>query len=136
MVYGKNIIDYKEFDINAPRNSDAYIMALMAKFFPGSWLPYGSEMVLGTASKFFNMINISSGRLDYIETTTQWRKKIRRFNLRKYALFLRLLPLYLFNKEMRYKLTFFLVKANMKCFQRELLDHFRIVFEKKETIDA
>ncbi len=117
--------------INAEKNSDAYIMALMAKFFPGSWLPYGSEMVIRSAKQFFNLINISSGRLDYIETTNEWRKKIRKFNLRKYGLFLTLLPHFIFNKELRYKLTFFLIKANKKCFERELLDHFRMVFEKR-----
>ncbi|MDZ7694616.1 MAG: hypothetical protein U5K69_26435 [Balneolaceae bacterium] len=39
MVFSKNMIDYEEIDINAEKSSDAYILALMEKQFPGSWLP-------------------------------------------------------------------------------------------------
>jgi cyclopropane-fatty-acyl-phospholipid synthase len=131
MVFGKNMIDWKAMDLHANKNSDAYILAVLTKFFPGSWLPYGSEMVLKTADPYFKMINISSGRLDYIETITQWRKKLRKFNLKKYGLLLSILPRFIFNKELRYMLSFYLAKSNLKCFQRELLEHYRIVFEKK-----
>ena len=104
----------------------------MLEHFPGSYLPYGSEMVLKNAAPFFNLINISSGRLDYIETTNQWRKKIRQFNLKKYGLYLSLLPKFFTSKEFRYKLQVFREAANKKCFERELMDHYRIVFEKKQ----
>ena len=131
MAFGKNMISDKAIDINAPRDSDQYLIALMAKHFPGSWLPYGSEMIIRNAEPFFKMINISSGRLDYIETTNQWRKRIRRFNLKKYLLFLKLLPQFLFNQEFRHKLAVFRTSANKKCFERQLIDHFRVVLEKK-----
>lgn len=130
MVFGKNMIDYDLIDINAKRNSDAYIMALMRKHFPGSWLPYGSEMIIESANPYFRVVDISSGRLDYIETTNQWRKKIRKFTFRKYSLFFRLIPSFLFNSAFRDKLNVYRVRANKKCFERELFDHFRIVFEK------
>jgi cyclopropane-fatty-acyl-phospholipid synthase len=131
MTFGKNMIPLDELDINAPKDSAAHLMALMAEHFPGSWLPYESEMILATAEPYFNLINISSGRLDYIETTRQWRKKIRAFNFKKYGLFLRLLPALLFNKDFRAKLAVFRERANMKCFQKEIMEHYRIVFEKK-----
>jgi cyclopropane-fatty-acyl-phospholipid synthase len=131
MAFGKNMIDADAMNINADKNSDAYIMALMAKHFPGSWLPYGQAMITRNAEPYFNLINISSGRLDYIETTNQWRKKIRKFNLKKYALFLRLLPEFILNKKFRHKLNVFRMSANKKCFERELMDHYRIVFEKR-----
>ena len=131
MVFGKNMIDCKEMDLVAPKNSDAFIMALMAEHFPGSWLPYGLEMIERAAAPYFTLINSTSGRLDYIETTNQWRKRIRKFNLKKYGLFLSLLPSFVFKKEFRHKLDVFRYSANKKCFERELMDHYRIVFEKK-----
>ena len=131
MAFGKNMISDDAIDINAHPDSDPYLIALMTKHFPGSWLPYGSEMLLNNAEPFFKLVNISSGRLDYIETTNQWRKRIRRFNLKKYLLFLKLMPQFLFNEKFRHKLAVFRTRANKKCFERELIDHFRIVFQKK-----
>ena len=131
MTFGKNMISDEAIDINSPHDSDSYLIALMAKHFPGSWLPYGSEMILHNAEPFFKLVNISSGRLDYIETTIQWKKRIRKFNFKKYLLFFSLIPKFLFNQEFRHKLAVFRASANKKCFERELIDHFRIVFEKK-----
>jgi cyclopropane-fatty-acyl-phospholipid synthase len=131
MVWGKNMISDDLINKPAEKNSDAYLIKLMLEHFPGSYLPYGSEMILRNAEPFFNLINISSGRLDYIETTNQWRKKIRKFSLKKYALYLSLLPKFFFSKEFRYKLEVFRQAANKKCFERELMDHYRIVLEKK-----
>jgi cyclopropane-fatty-acyl-phospholipid synthase len=133
MVWGKNMIDEELLNQPAEKNSDAWLIKLMLDHFPGSWLPYGSEMILKTAAPFFDVINISSGRLDYIETTNQWRKRIRKFSFRKYALYLGLLPQFFLNKEFRSKLQVFRQRANKKCFERELMDHYRIVLEKKPT---
>lgn len=131
MTWGKNMIEVDSLQDAVNNNYDMQLIKLMTDHFPGSWLPYGSEMILKSADPWFNLINISSGRLDYIETTRQWRKKIRKFNLKKYAVYLSLLPHFIRNKEFRYKLQVFRQKANQKCFERELMDHFRIVFEKK-----
>ncbi|HET6528080.1 MAG TPA: class I SAM-dependent methyltransferase [Balneolaceae bacterium] len=127
MVFGKNMLDYDEIDIHAHKNSDAYVLALMEKQFPGSWLPYGSEMVIKNAEPYFKLINKSSGRLDYIETITQWEKRYRAFNPKKYALYLSLIPRYLTNRDFR---ALFSTSPNKICFERELFDHFRMVFEK------
>jgi cyclopropane-fatty-acyl-phospholipid synthase len=131
MVWGKNMIHYDQMDLGADKNSDAYLVAAMIKYFPGSWLPYGSEMLVRNADPFFKVINMSSGRLDYIETTNQWRKKIRAFSFKKYALFLSLVPILIWNKDFRHKLSVYRLAANKKCFERELMDHYRIVFEKR-----
>lgn len=131
MVFGKNMLPYEAIDINATRGSDAQILALMVKQFPGSWLPYGEDMILKTASPFFNVVSKSSGRLDYIETIRQWRKKFRKFNLRKYWLYASLLPSYLTDESFRHRVEIFKVSPNKICFEREIMDHFRIVFEKK-----
>lgn len=127
MVFGKNMIDYDEIDIEADKDSDAYILALMEKQFPGSWLPYGSEMVVDCANPFFKLVYKSSGRLDYIETISEWEKRYRSFDLKKYAYYLTLLPKYLTDINIRALLS---TSPNKVCFERELFDHFRMVFEK------
>lgn len=130
MVFGKNMIDSEALDIYADKNSDAYILALMEKQFPGSWLPYGSEMVIKNAEPFFRLRDISSGRLDYIETISQWRKKFRSFNLEKYWLYMKLLSGYFTNEDFRHRVEVFRISPNKVCFERELMDHYRMVFEK------
>jgi len=121
---------WETLDLNAPAKSDAYILALTAKHLPGSWLPYGSEMITKTASPFFKVINISSGRLDYVETIRQWRKRLRKFSFKKYALYLRLLFQLAKNKEFRHLIPVFRISPIKVCFERGLMDHYRIVFEK------
>jgi len=130
MVFSKNMIDFEELDVNAEKGSTAYIMALMVKQFPGSWLPYGPEMVIKNAEPHFKLISQSSGRLDYIETIGQWRKKFRKFNLKKYWLYLSLIPRYLTDKEFRHLVAVFKVSPNKVCFENEVMDHYRLVFEK------
>jgi cyclopropane-fatty-acyl-phospholipid synthase len=127
MVFSKNMIDYEAIDINAKKGSAPHVMALLLKEFPGSWLPYGAEMVEKTAAPYFQLISKSSGRLDYIETMTQWRKKFRKFNLKKYALYVTLIPRYLTDKAFRHQVQ---VVPNRVCFEREIMDHYRFVFEK------
>lgn len=129
MVFGKNMIEYDEIDINAPKGSDAYVLALLEKQFPGSWLPYGSEMVIKNAEPYFNLISKNSGRLDYIETINEWEKRYRSFNFEKYLFFLRLVPKYITSSDIRALLS---TSPNKICFEREIFDHFRMVFEKAD----
>jgi cyclopropane-fatty-acyl-phospholipid synthase len=130
MVFSKNMIAFEELDVNAKKDSAAYIMALMVKQFPGSWLPYGPEMVINCAAPHFKLISKSSGRLDYIETISQWRRKFRKFNLRKYWLYLSLIPRYFMDSEFRHLVAIFRVSPNKVCFEKEVMDHYRLVFEK------
>ena len=130
MVFSKNMIEYEDFDIHAKKRSAPHVMALMAKEFPGSWLPYGPEMVERNAEPGFKLISKSSGRLDYIETINQWRKKFRKFNLKKYWLYLSLVPKFLTDKEFRHQVEIFTISPNKVCFEQEIMDHYRMVFEK------
>jgi cyclopropane-fatty-acyl-phospholipid synthase len=131
MSFSKNMIDPNQMDLNADKNSDAYIVALAAKHLPGSWLPYGSEMITRNAEPFFNLVNISSGRLDYIETIRVWRKMLRKFSFRKYALYLKLILEYIVDKKFRHMVQVFKISPLKVCLEREIMDHYRIVFEKK-----
>jgi cyclopropane-fatty-acyl-phospholipid synthase len=70
-----------------------------------------------------------TGRLDYIETIRQWRNRFAAPSRNKTLLKLQLLPRWLTSADFR--LSFISgVSANSVCFERELLDHYRLVFEK------
>ena len=127
MVFGKNMIDYEDIDSSAPKGSAARVLALMEKQFPGSWLPYGSEMVIENAEPKFKLISKNSGRLDYIETIGEWEKRYRSFNFEKYAFFMSLIPKYLTDSNIR---ALFSTSPNKICFEREIFEHYRMVFEK------
>ena len=129
MVFGRNMIALDEVGADAPRDSDAWILYLLGCQFPGSFLPSGRDQLVRCAEPHFRLVESSSGRLDYIETITQWSKRIGAPSLRKNLLKLRLLPIWLRSREFRDAFTSG-VSANKVCFERELLDHFRLVFEK------
>ena len=130
MVFSKNMIPFDEIDIQAKKGSTSHVLALMIEEFPGSWLPYGPEMVIQNAAPMFKLISKSSGRLDYIETIAQWRKKFRKFNWKKYWLYASLLPKILTSEAFRKQVDIFTISPNRVCFQEESMDHFRLVFEK------
>jgi cyclopropane-fatty-acyl-phospholipid synthase len=102
----------------------------MGRQFPGSWLPFGQEQVARCAEPDFRLLSSSSGRLDYIETITQWNARIGSSSLRKSLLKLKLLPRWLASADFRLAFTSG-VSANKVCFERELLDHHRLVFERR-----
>ena len=129
MVFGPNMIPIDEIDIDAPRDSDAWYLALMGRQFPGSWLPFGQEQIVRTAAPSFRLVSSVSGRLDYIETIRQWRSRFAAPSLRKTLLKLRLVPRWLTSADFRLAFTSG-VSANSACFERQLLEHYRLVFEK------
>ena len=129
MVFGRKMIPLGEIDIEAPRDSDAWYLALMGRQFPGSFLPSGEEQIVRTAGPHFRLVSSTSGRLDYIETIRQWRARFAAPSAAKALLKMRLLPRWLTSADFRLAFTSG-VSANRACFERELLDHRRLVFEK------
>jgi cyclopropane-fatty-acyl-phospholipid synthase len=129
MVFGTRMIPLEQVDIDAPRESDAWYLALLGHQFPGSWLPSGEEQVVRTAAPHFELVESSSGRLDYIETIRQWRRRFAEPSLRKTLLKVRLVPHWVTSSDFRLAFTSG-VSANSVCFERELLNHHRLVFEK------
>jgi cyclopropane-fatty-acyl-phospholipid synthase len=130
MVFGGNMIPLDRIGINAPPDSDAWYLALMERQFPGSFLPDGQEQIIRCAEPHFRLVSSTSGRLDYIETIRQWRKRFAAPSLRKTLVKLELLPRWLTSADFRLAFTSG-VSANSVCFERELLDHHRLVFEKQ-----
>ena len=130
MVFGRNMIPVDRIELHAPRGSDAWCLALMGRQFPGSFLPYGQEQIIRSAEPDFRLVSSASGRLDYIETITQWRKRFAAPSLEKTLLKLQLFPRWLTSADFRLAFTSG-VSANSVCFERELLDHYRLVFERR-----
>jgi cyclopropane-fatty-acyl-phospholipid synthase len=129
MVFGRNMIPPDRIGLDAARDSDEWYLALMGRQFPGSWLPFGQEQIVRSAEPHFRLVASTSGRLDYIETIRQWRKRFAAPSLRKALLKLQLVPRWLTSADFRLAFTSG-VSANSVCFERELLDHHRLVFEK------
>ena len=136
MVFGRNMIPASRIDLEAlravpPRDSDEWYIALLGRQFPGSWLPFGQEQVVGCAEPHFRLVSSMSGRLDYIETINRWNKRIGSRSFKKALVKLQLLPRWLTSSDFRLAFTSG-VSANQVCFERELLDHYRLVFENRE----
>jgi len=135
MVFGENMMRADQIDFEAlrsvpPRESDESYIALLGRQFPGSWLPFGQDQLIRCAEPHFKLVSSTSGRTDYIETIRQWNARIGARSLRKALLKLQLLPRWLTSADFRLAFTSG-VSANKTCFERKLLDHFRLVFEKQ-----
>src|SRR5919109_4207224 len=130
MVFGRNMLPLDRIDIRAPRDSDSWYLALMGRQFPGSFLPYGQKQIIRDARPHFRLVSSVSGRLDYIETIRQWRERVGESSAKKALLKLRVLPRWLTSADFRLAFASG-VSANSVCFERELLDHYRLVLEKE-----
>jgi len=130
MVFGPKVVPLDRIDLKAPRGSDAWYLALLGRQFPGSFLPYGEEQIIRCASPHFRLLSSISGRLDYIETIRQWRSRFAAPSMTKTLLKLRLLPRWLTSADFRLAFTSG-VSANSVCFERELLEHYRLVLQKE-----
>src|SRR5918998_6569556 len=66
MMWGKNATEYKDISLNASKGSNEYILAVLGKFFPGSWLPSGEEQLIRVAEPYLRVVSLNNGRRDYI----------------------------------------------------------------------
>ena len=57
MVFGRNMIPLDEVSIDAPRESDAWYLALLGRQFPGSCLPFGQEQIIENAEPDFDLVS-------------------------------------------------------------------------------
>lgn len=129
MVFGKNMIAEDRLNVDAPHLSDEHVLGLLACTFPGSWLPYGKAQLVETAAPHFTEVTSHSGRLDYIETIKQWRARFAEPSFAKTLVRLSLLPKYLTSRDFRNAFASG-ISANTICFERELLEHYRVVFQR------
>jgi cyclopropane-fatty-acyl-phospholipid synthase len=130
VIWGKNAPAYQDYSLKAKKDSNEYILAVLEKFYPGTWLPLGVDQVLRTAEPYFNVVSLNNGRKDYVETSKRWRV-IWKFSLRKAAVALKLLPYFVQDKDFRYRLETLRQGYMGECLKREVMDHQRMVFQKK-----
>jgi cyclopropane-fatty-acyl-phospholipid synthase len=132
MIFGKTVPDPRTFSVHAPQGSDEWVMGLVTKFYPGSWLPAGIDQIVECASGTFKLISENNGRLDYIETMKQWTKRLKGFSLKRFLLKLKHIPRYFRDPDFKYQLMALDYSANRLCFEREIMSHQRMFFEKIE----
>mgnify|MGYP001233857730 CR=1 FL=1 len=139
MMWGRNAPNYQKVSLQAKKGSNEYIVAVVVKFYPGSWLPDGEEQILRVAQPYFEQISHNNGRLDYIQTLEQWDKAWNfslpnlsspYFSFQKLFVVSKLIPRFLTDRDFRYKMELLHHSYNKECFQREIMDHQRLVFQK------
>ena len=128
MVWDKAPL-YEAISLKAPKGEDAHLLALLQKFYPGSWLPYGEAQICRNAGGF-RLISANSGRRDYIQTMEAWnQRKIWRQALHP-RLLTDLMMRYATSRDFRYQLSSLRRSLNRVCFERGIWDHKRMLFEK------
>jgi len=130
MIWGKHAPDYHSISLKAKKGSNEYILAVLEKFYPGSWLPLGEEQIVRVAKPYFELISDNNGRLDYIETMKQWGRATQ-FSFSKLFAIIKTLPYFFTDRDFRYKLKVLRGNYNKECFEREIMDHQRMVFERR-----
>jgi len=129
MTWGRYVPDPRTISLAARPGSDEYLLAVLRCFYPGSWLPSGSDQIRIAAEPFFEVVSANSGRLDYIETMTQWGSRLGAFRLAKLPAFARLVGWYLRDPNARRRIESLRGSYNRECFRRQVMDHQRIVLE-------
>lgn len=140
MMNGRNAPDYHALSLQAQKGSNEYIAAIAKEFFPGSWLPFGEEQIQRVAAPYFEQISHNNGRLDYIQTIEEWSKlwnftlsnfKYPYFSFPKLFAVAKLVPRFLTDASFRRRTEFLRKGYDKECFRREIIDHQRMVFQKK-----
>tara|TARA_Y100000310_G_scaffold8335_1_gene8910 strand:- start:318 stop:1259 length:942 start_codon:yes stop_codon:yes gene_type:complete len=68
--------DLKKISMKAPFKSDYQVLAGMDAVLPGSCVPsQGINYLNSLATPYFDFIKNSDGRLDYVQTVTEWEKR-------------------------------------------------------------
>jgi cyclopropane-fatty-acyl-phospholipid synthase len=116
----------------APRGSDAYVVACLREFFPGSWLPYGLGQIRAAAGGAgFELESASNGRRDYVRTVRDWGRRLRRMSGPKLMALARLRKYLFSDPHFLRRLETIYLDYGAVAFQRNLWDHQRLTFVRK-----
>ncbi len=129
MTLGEKAPPPETLSVDAPRGSDAYLLAVLKRFYPGSFLPLDLDQVVDCAGAWFTPVEVLNGRLDYIRTMDAWGR-VWQPSLRTVLAMLRTVPALIRDPDARYKLESIWNGYNKECFRRGVLDHYRVVFER------
>jgi len=117
--------------LSAPKKSDERILGYVKAFFPGSWLPANKEQIVQVTAPYFDFLKSSDGRLDYVQTLTEWEKAWCAPQPGKMRARLKFWPSYIFGgKAYRAKMKCIRENALREVFIRNLFGHQRMFFKK------
>jgi cyclopropane-fatty-acyl-phospholipid synthase len=129
MLWGKNAPRPQDVSLQAEKGSNEYLVAILEKLFPGTWLPIEVDQIVRAGLPYFKLISTKNGRLDYIETMNQWNI-VWRPSPRKLYVALKTSRYFFTDPDFRFKIRTLLRSDNRECFKREVMDHQRMVFER------
>ncbi len=129
MMWGRNAPPCEAISLSAPRGSNEYMVAVLSRLYPGSWLPFGERQIIFCAEPYFQVISTSNGRKDYLETMRQWKLK-EKINLARLSAMVKMVPYAVRDRDFLRKMESLLRGYQQTLFEREVIDHQRIVFEK------
>jgi cyclopropane-fatty-acyl-phospholipid synthase len=129
MFWGENAPLPEHISVGAKRGSNAYIVAVLEKLWPGSWLPSSEHQIIECAKPYFSLVSLKNGRLDYIETMGEWNG-VWKLSASKVLPAVKTLAYVFRDKTFHYKLQALAFSYNRECFRRKIMDHQRMVFEK------
>ena len=133
MLWGAIVPDPTAITLSAPPDSDDYRLAVLRRFYPGSWLPTSLRQLERSAAPYFCLVLHSNGRQDYVRTMQEWGSRLRRFTWRKVLAVVRLAPWLLMDRDLRYRVELVRGHYHQRCFERQIMDHERIVFEHSDA---
>lgn len=129
MVLGENAPDPLTASLDAPVGSDEYVTARVMDFYPNSLPPKSLQQLIDCAEPYFEIETASNGKNDYIETMKRW-SNVWKITPRKLFAAVQTLPA-LRDEQTRYRIGTLRGGYNRQCFERDILDHWRIIFKSK-----
>ena len=125
-------IHHKYATVKAPKFSDEWVLGYIKAFFPGSWLPAGKAQIVRIAEPYFELITARDGRLDYIQTITEWMKAWHTPKPGKTWAKLKLLPNFVLGGRVYWqRMKSLEEKAAREVFIRHIFGHQRMFFRKR-----
>lgn len=119
-------------DLSAPKMSNERVLALVRAFFPGSWVPKNLAQIKKAAQPYFELVSSSDGRLDYIQTITEWEKAWFKPRPGRTLAMLKLVPKFLLGRRNSRAWLYSIWEAAIReVFVRDYFGHQRIFFQKK-----
>ena len=139
MEIGKKYPSYKSaLATESEELLDMWHLYVLISFYPGSWLPASLEQIKKCAEPYFDFVENKNGRVDYIQTMTEWGSafrrelKIKNMTFEKIKFILKTCIPMLWNTERKKQLQAFWFKSNQYCFEKNVMSHERIFFRKKK----
>jgi cyclopropane-fatty-acyl-phospholipid synthase len=129
MMWGRSAPSLQEISLAAPRRSNGYVVAVLSKFYPGSWLPFGTEQILRCAEPYFRLVSLNNGWKDYLRTMEHW-SRIKKVAYSHWPVLLRILGGFFTDRDFFYKMKSQFGGYQKECFRRHIIDHERILFER------